>query len=336
MKKILLIILFVFFVVGSWFFFANRLDYKKVIFVLPSSQRASSPYFYKKDGDFYLANDLKLGFEKLGYEVEYRFREDYDDLKLKNAGNVIYFKGYYAFKNLPKDGVDKRKKVLYVYYMEGLYPEILGQADAVVSASKRFVNEHIVASGLKGGHIPQYTNPERFRGADVEQDKQHEVLFVGSDHSRKGRKSVDFALKAGANLSVFGKFWGESLDSSVLKGSYIDNDELYKYYGNARVVLNDHREDMAYYGFVSNRIYDVSASGGFIFTDYVKEVEEEYGDSIAMYKNFDEFKEKLQYYLENEDVRNDMAKRAQKITLEKFTNVKAAEKFIEIFKNIKK
>ena len=81
MKKILLIILFVFFVVGSWFFFANRLDYKKVIFVLPSSQRASSPYFYKKDGDFYLANDLKLGFEKLGYEVEYRFREDYEDGK---------------------------------------------------------------------------------------------------------------------------------------------------------------------------------------------------------------------------------------------------------------
>ncbi len=336
MKKILFIILFLICVAGGWYLFANKLDYNKIVFVLPSSNRASSPYFYKKDGDFFLANDLKIGFEKLGYEVEYRFREDYDDLKLKNAGNVIYFKGYYTFKTLPKDNVKKRKNVLYVYYMEGLYKDIFSEVDAVVSASKKFVDEHIIGSGFKGGHIPQYTNPERFRNANSEVDKQHDVLFVGSDHSRKGRKSVDYALKANANLSVYGKFWDESLDINVLKGSYIDNDELYRYYGNAKIVLNDHREDMAYFGFVSNRIYDVSASGGFIFTDYVKDIEDEYGDSIVMYRNFDEFEEKLKYYLDHDDERKALAKKAQKITLEKFTNEVAAKKFIEIFKSIKK
>lgn len=336
MKKILFIVLFLMCVAGGWYLFANKLDYNKIVFVLPSSNRASSPYFYKKDGDFFLANDLKIGFEKLGYEVEYRFREDYDDLKLKNAGNVIYFKGYYTFKTLPKDNVKKRKNVLYVYYMEGLYKDIFSEVDAVVSASKKFVDEHIIGSGFKGGHIPQYTNPERFRNANSEVDKQHDVLFVGSDHSRKGRKSVDYALRSNANLSVYGKFWDESLDRDVLKGSYIDNDELYKYYGNAKVVLNDHRAEMAYFGFVSNRIYDVSASGGFILTDYVKDIEEEYGDSIVMYKDFDEFNEKLQYYLEHEDERKALAKKAQKITLEKFTNEVAAKKFIEIFKSIKK
>ena len=336
MKRILFIVLFLICVAGGWYLFANKLDYNKIVFVLPSSNRASSPYFYKKDGDFFLANDLKIGFEKLGYEVEYRFREDYDDLKLKNAGNVIYFKGYYTFKTLPKDNVKKRKNVLYVYYMEGLYKDIFSEVDAVVSASKKFVDEHIIGSGFKGGHIPQYTNPERFRDANSEVDKQHDVLFVGSDHSRKGRKSVDYALKANANLSVYGKFWDESLDRDVLKGSYIDNDELYKYYGNAKIVLNDHRAEMAYFGFVSNRIYDVSASGGFIFTDYVKDIEDEYGDSIVMYKNFDEFNEKLQYYLEHDDERKALAKKAQKITLEKFTNEVAAKKFIEIFKSIKK
>ena len=108
------------------------------------------------------------------------------------------------------------------------------------------------------------------------------------------------------------------------------------HYGDAKIVLNDHRLDMLHYGFVSNRIYDVSASGGFVFTDYVEEIEKEYGDSIAMYKDYDDFKQKLEYYLSHEDERIKMAKRAQKITLEKFTNVKIAEKFVEIFKNIKK
>ena len=323
-------------VAGGWLLFANKLDYNKIVLVLPSSNRASSPYFYKKDGDFFLANDLKLGFEKLGYEVEYRFREDYDDLRLKNAGNVIYFKGYYNFEKLPIDDKKGRKTVLYVYYLEGLHPKILGEVDAVASASKRFIEEYVLSNGYKGQYIPQYTNKERFKEASSEADKQFEVLFVGSDHTGKGRKSVDYALMANANLSVFGKFWDKSLGRDVLKGSYIDNDELYKYYGNAKIVLNDHRKDMAYWGFVSNRIYDVSASGGFVFTDYVKEIEVEYGDSIVMYKNKEEFKEKLEYYLEHEDERNALAKKAQKITLEKFTNEVAAKKFVEIFKNIKK
>ena len=336
MKRILFIVLFLICVAGGWLLFANKLDYNKIVLVLPSSNRASSPYFYKKDGDFFLANDLKLGFEKLGYEVEYRFREDYDDLRLKNAGNVIYFKGYYNFEKLPIDDKKGRKTVLYVYYLEGLHPKILGEVDAVASASKRFIDEYVFGNGYKGQYIPQYTNKERFKDANSEADKQFEVLFVGSDHTGKGRKSVDYALMANANLSVFGKFWDKSLRRDVLKGSYIDNDELYKYYGNAKIVLNDHRKDMAYWGFVSNRIYDVSASGGFVFTDYVKEIEVEYGDSIVMYKNKEEFKEKLEYYLEHEDERKTLARKAQKITLEKFTNEVAAKKFVEIFKNIKK
>ncbi len=336
MKKGLLVVFFVLVVAGSWFFFANKLDYKKIVFVLPSSNRVSSPYFYKKDGDFFLANDLKLGFEKLGYRVEYRFREDYDDLKLGNIGNVIYFKGYYNFEHLPVDNVKRRKSILYLYYVEGLHSNILSEADVVVSASNKFVEEFVIKKGYKGGYVPQFTNPDRFKTAQYDKQKSSEVLFVGSDHTRKGRKSVDYALKSGANLSVYGKFWDESLAREVLKGNYIDNDELYQYYSNAKIVLNDHREDMLYFGFVSNRIYDVSASGGFVLTDYVKEIEEEYGDSIAMYKDYDDFKQKLEYYLSHENERKDMAKKAQKITLEKFTNVKAAEKFIDILKNIKK
>ncbi len=103
MKKVFLIFGLLFFVgAAAYWYFAVRLDYSKIVFVLPSSERASSLYFYKKDGDFFLANDLRLGLEKLGYKVSYCFREDYDDLRLGNAGNVLYFKGYYNFEHLPE------------------------------------------------------------------------------------------------------------------------------------------------------------------------------------------------------------------------------------------
>ncbi|MCM1322748.1 MAG: glycosyltransferase [Acetobacter sp.] len=335
MKKVIAI-LFLLAVAGAYWFFALRLDYSKIVFVLPSSERTSSPYYYGKDGDFFLAADLKQGFEKLGYKVEYRFREDYDNLKLGNAGNVLYFKGYYNFEHLPAAKDDGRKRVLYIYYVEGLNSEILDEVDVVASASKRFANEVISAQGIAAIYVPQFTNPERFKLAEVETDKTYPVLFVGSNHSGYGREVVDFALLVKTQLSVFGKFWEKNLTPETLKGQYIDNDELYRYYANAGVVLNDHRADMRFYGFVSNRIYDVTASGGFVLTDYLPEIEEIYGDSVATYKDFYEFKAKLDYYLAHPEERKIMAEKAREITLKQFTNQKAAAILDSVFKNIKK
>ncbi len=337
MKKFLVLGILVLVILGG-IFFLKRLDYSKVAIVLPSSERASSPYFYQKDGDFFLAEDLKQGLQKLGYKVEYRFRENYEDLKLGNIGNVIYFKGYYNFEHLPdaENKNDGRKRVLYLYYVEGLHSEIFNEVDVVVCASKKFIKEVVAPTGVIATYIPQFTNPDRFKSSAKEMDKAYPVLFVGSDHTGFGRKSVDYAVLAGANLSVFGKFWEKTLQPDILKGNFIENNDLYRYYASADIVLNDHRDDMSYYGFVSNRIYDVSASGGFVLTDYLPEIVEVYGDSIATYKDYYDFKEKLKYYLAHPDERKAMTQKAREITLKNFSNLKIAEMFDALFKNIKK
>ncbi|MBP5698041.1 MAG: glycosyltransferase, partial [Alphaproteobacteria bacterium] len=262
---------------------------------------------------------------------------DYDDLKFGNAGNVLYFKGYYNFDHLPQfQQKDKRKRVLYLYYIEGLNPNILKEADVVAGASKTFVDEIKKSFGVKGVFVPQFTNPERFTPTKDDNTKAYSVLFVGSNHTHKGRKVVDYAIKAGVDLALFGKFWEDSPALPYLKGKYIDNDKLAPYYANANIVLNDHRKDMQHYGFISNRIFDVTAAGGFILTDYMPEIEQVYGDSIATYKDFDEFKSKLEFYLEHPEMRKQMAEKARQITLQNFTCLLAAKKIEQIFKNIKK
>ena len=337
MKKVWLSLIVILLAAGAYWFFAVRLDYSQIVFVLPSSERASSPFYYKKDGDFFLADDLRAGFEKLGYKVEYRFRQDYDDLKLGNAGNILYFKGYYNFDHLPEVKNDKRKRVLYLYYLEGLNPAILKEVDVVVTASNRVIEELVKPMGKNEvAFVPQFTNPNRFKKAEISSDKKYPLLFVGSNHTRRGRLSVNYAVEAGFDVAVFGKFWETFLNPRYLKGTYIQNDDLYQYYGSADIVLNDHREDMRYYGFVSNRIYDVTASGGFVLTDYLPEIEAAYGNSVATYKNYEEFKEKVAFYLAHPEIRQIMAEKARKITLENFTNELAAKKFDTIFKNIQK
>ncbi len=336
MKKVLILGIVAVVSVFAWLFI-SKLDYAKIVFILPSSNRASSPYYYQKDGDFFLARDLRAGFEKLGYKVEYRFREDYDDLKLGNAGNVLYFKGYYNFEHLPEASKKNgRKYILYLYYVEGLHQEILQEADVVASASRKFIKEVVEPAGVSAVYVPQFTNPDRFKPIAAETDKAFPVLFVGSDHSGFGRKSVDYAQLAGVNLTVFGKFWEKKLSQEILKGTFIENDDLHRYYASAGIVLNDHREDMSYYGFVSNRVYDVTIAGGFIFTDYLPEIEEVYGDSVATYKDYYEFKDKIEYYLAHPEIRKEMAVRARKITLENYTNDKAAKILDGVLKNIKK
>ena len=337
MKKMFLLFFVFFVVVGLYCFFATRLDYSKIVLVLPSSKRAASLYYYKKDGDFFLADDLRQGLEKLGYRISYRFREDYDNLNLGNAGNILYFKGYYNFKHLPEaDKSDGRKRVLYLYYVEGLELEILKEVDVVASASQKIIKDILEPQRIQTAYISQFTNPERFKPAQADAAKVSEVLFVGSNNSGKGRKSVDYAVESGANLSVYGKFWDTYLAPQYLKGNYIDNDNLSSYYAHAKIVLNDHREDMRYFGFVSNRIYDVSASGGFVLTDYLPEIEAIYGNAVATYKNKEEFQEKLSYYLAHDEERREMAQQAREITLKFFTNDGAARKFDALLKNIQK
>ena len=64
-------------------------------------------------------------------------------------------------------------------------------------------------------------------------------------------------------------------------------------YASSRCVLCDHWEDMQRNGFVSNRIFDVLASGGCIITDEVDGLKEIFDFDINIYHNKEEFLELL-------------------------------------------
>ena len=113
---------------------------------------------------------------------------------------------------------------------------------------------------------------------------------------------------------------------------------LRKYYSSAKIVLSDAMPLMKKLGFVSNRIYDVSATGAFIISDYIKEIEDVYGDAIPMWKTKEELVFLLNYYLDpkNDEERKAKARKAQKITLERFTADKVRDMLIEVANDVKK
>ena len=60
------------------------------------------------------------------------------------------------------------------------------------------------------------------------------------------------------------------------------------------MVLNDHWQSMRANGFISNRLFDVVASGGVVVSDYVAGAEDIFGQSVVFYDGSkDHFKEAI-------------------------------------------
>jgi spore maturation protein CgeB len=152
-------------------------------------------------------------------------------------------------------------------------------------------------------------------------------LFVGSNWH--DRTSLRYAIEEGFDVAVYGYNWQGIVPDEMYKAPYIENTQLNQYYSSAKIVLNDHRPDMKEKGFINNRIYDVTATGTMVISDYMPEIKEAYGDTIPMYKTKEELKTLLNYYLNNESEREALAKQAQKITLEKFTNHAIAKQMLD-------
>ena len=90
-------------------------------------------------------------------------------------------------------------------------------------------------------------------------------------------------MQNGIKVDIHGPSWG---DIAISDG--INNNLLGKYYASAKIVLNDTLPGMKKFGFISNRIFDVSASGALVISDYMKEIEDIYGDSVPMWKSKEE------------------------------------------------
>lgn len=179
-------------------------------------------------------------------------------------------------------------------------------------------------------YIPQFTDISRFY-PDYDESLKAEILFIGNAHYE--RKTPKIVYEAGLPIDIYGNRW----DEGVAKDTYIDNRLLRKYYSSAKIVLNDTLPSMRRYGFINNRVYDVTAAGGFLISDYMPEIEAIYGDAIPMWKTEDELIELVKYYLDpaHEEERIDKANRARDITLKNFTSDITAEKFKTVINKIR-
>ena len=189
--------------------------------------------------------------------------------------------------------------------------------DLIFVASDPFLEHLSEQVGVPLIPLHQATDPDRFRPDPG--GPAHELLFIGNSRNRH-RPVLDALAGTDRDLAVYGGNWRpELLDPRFLRGDWIPNDEVHRAYSSAAIVLNDHWPDMRDEGFISNRIYDVLASGGFVLTDPVAGLDLEFDGGVATWTDADDLRASVERYLAEPELRRVMGEHGRAAVLARHT-----------------
>lgn len=289
----------------------------KIAIMCPAGKK-----YTEHNGDYHFCKAIKKYFEQENFIVDLRCVEDwYEPFDGKYVLTLRGSKQYYPQK--------KHTNVMWnISHPERISIQEYNDYDVVFIASINW--SRVVAEKVNVPVYPllQCTDSDLFSVTN-ERKYDYELLFVGYAHE-EGRKIIEDILPTEFNLSVFGPKWKGKIDDKYICGEMIPNNLLAEYYHNSKIVLNDHLQTMRENGFVSNRIYDVSAAGGFIISDNNPEIREIFGDLAVTYTTRKELNEKINYYLNNETERLKIIDKMRAIVLNNHTFKHRVHKIIDI------
>lgn len=224
-------------------------------------------------GDLHFARALAAALERQGQlavvdplEAWYRPSGRYDDV-------ALVLRGLHRFR--PQPG---QTSVLWVIS----HPELVSAAeladfDEVLAASTSWAREHsgthqVVHPLLQCTDAAVFT-PDRTQSAAPELP----LLFVGNTR-KASRPLIEAAAAAGLPLTVVGAGWEGRLERSAILAERVANADLPALYRSAAIVLNDHWPHMADQGFLSNRLFDLTAVGAAWISDPATGMDEVFAD----------------------------------------------------------
>ena len=275
-------------------------------------------------GDYHFARGLQRQLERRGYPTRIHLLDEWGRSEAARADAIIHVHGLSDHRPRPS----QLNLLWLISHPDRITPEMCDKYDAVLVASDSFAAE--LAPRVRVPVIPlhQATDPERFYPEPT--GPAHDLLFVGN--SRRSRRAIlDDLRPVVHDLAVYGKGWTSDLiDPIHVHGEHIPNDQLHRFYSSAAIVLNDHWPDMRARGFLSNRLYDVLASGGFVISDAAVGLKNEFGGSVVSYSDPEELRRLIDQYLADEPLRKSLGARGREIVLAQHTFAHRAERLIEL------
>lgn len=288
------------------------------IHIAPQSWEAAATW-----GDTHFALGLQRAFERQGWSATVHVAPEADSAPAVRADVALHLFG----RRVPPVRPGQISVLWIISHPDEVRASLARDYDLVFAASDAFADELGRRIHRPVRPLHQATDPDQFHPDPS--GPRHELLFIGN--SRNARRPILDAL-AGTDhdLAVYGGSWSpELLDPKYLRGTWIPNDELHRYYSSAEIVLNDHWADMRAEGFISNRVYDVLASGGFVVSDRVPGMDERFDGGVATFDTGDELIAVVDHFLAHPTEREERAARGRAAVLARHTFDHRAASIIE-------
>lgn len=125
----------------------------------------------------------------------------------------------------------------------------------------------------------------------------HNLCYVGNPKSKVVTDKYLMAAKD-MGLIIYGNQYAWNNDNCRGKISIADEPVAYS---SSKICLNAHLEEHLEYGTFNFRIFNILACGGFIISDHSKYLEKEFGECIVFSDGYNDLREKIQYYLDNQN-----------------------------------
>lgn len=292
--------------------------------MVPAPNKKSAKHW----GDYHFALALKKQIRMKNFSTRIFFRKEWN--KENYSDVVIVLRGLHKYETKPNQ---------FNIMWNISHPELVS-IEEYNSYDYIFISSIFMAEELgKKLKVPikpllQCTDEKLFF-PEKSNNHAHELLFVGNSRG-VFRKIIKDLLPTKRELGLYGQHWEKFITKEYISDTYIPNHELNKLYSSCKILLNDHWQDMAKNGFVSNRIFDGLASGAFIISDEFEDSKKLFGDFLVTYSDKKQLKKLIDYYIENEDERIEKARMGRKIVLNNHTFEKRAEEILELIKNFKK
>ena len=265
-------------------------------------------------GDSHFADGLASGLTKLGMPTEIHLLSEWDLPQNQTVDIVIHLRGLSTYAPKPA-----HVNVLWIIsHPEDISVGECEKYDLVLVASKSFAERLASQTSTPVIFMPQATDERRFHPVAPSDDLSADVLFVGNTRGQD-RPAVKWAIGSGLPLVVYGGGWTDDVRRNYVRADHYPNSDLARLYASGKVVLNDHWPDMREGGFISNRIFDVVASGAVVVSDRVAGLQDVFGDLVPTYDDADELERVVRELLADDDRRRRIALEGAKLVAESHT-----------------
>lgn len=235
-------------------------------------------------GDYWFAQDLAEAFKAEGAQAKvYSHAKAKDPAFLAGLSphdNVLILRGLRRID--PPQPSERSGSKWFLWVIS--HPELVEPGEAENFTQCFAASEHWNPPSELGQFEPllQATNTNRFK--PVHGVAPQGLLFVGSTRG-EFRPIVRDCLDQKIPLTIYGVGWEQFISPELIAGEFLDNSALPEAYAHAGFVLNDHHDEMARHGFLSNRLFDAVSAGARVITDPVQGLTEVFGSTVVQYES---------------------------------------------------